>query len=110
VQDIFLIGGSPSSGSTLLVNLLKRYENLICLPETGLFSHGRNLIDLSMDFQEGDLTHYLPWLASDLKTSRVLGWDKKTYDSAIKQHTTAFDLLRSSIDPQIGRASCRERV
>jgi hypothetical protein len=100
VQDIFLIGGSPSSGSTLLVNLLNRYDGLVCLPETGLFSHGRNLLDLCADVTQSDLRWYLPWLLTSTKVAHSLGWRENEYEEATKQFPTVFELLRSRIDPE----------
>ena len=99
MQDIFLIGGAPSSGSTLLVNLLNRRDNLICLPETGLFGHGRNLIDLSMKATDENLSWFLPWLLTGVKVSHALGWREDEYDKSIREYPTVFKLLRSRIDP-----------
>jgi hypothetical protein len=99
MQDIFLIGGSPSSGSTLLVNLLNRNKNLVCLPETGLFVHGRNLIDLSADIAGHNLGWHLPWLLTGVKVTKALGWSENEYDNAHSHYPTAFEFLRSRIDP-----------
>ncbi len=100
MQDIFLIGGSPSSGSTLLVNLLNREDNVICLPETGLFAHGRNMTNMSADAKMDDLGWYLPWLKTDVKIAQALGWRGKDFLREVQRFTTAFDLIRGHIDSE----------
>lgn len=103
MHDIFLIGGSPSSGSTLLIKLLNQEGNILCLPETGLFSHGRNLLNLSEDYSEDyvedSLGRHLPWLLTGVKVARALGWREDEYDELIQYYRTAFELLRSRVDP-----------
>lgn len=99
-EDIFLIGGAPSSGSTLLINLLARHPGMICLPETGLFAHGRNLVDLSAPADaRDDLGWHLPWLLTGTKVSGALGWDPERYDQLSSVHRTAFQMMRQEIDP-----------
>lgn len=99
MQDIFLIGGSPSSGSTLLVKLLNQNGNVICLPETGLFAHGCNLFNHSEDYVEDGLGWHLPWLLTGVKVADALGWREDEYEELIQHYPTAFELLRSRIDP-----------
>ncbi len=101
VQNIFLIGGAPSSGSTLLVSLLARQERVLCLPETGLFAHGRNLVDMSAPADaRRDLGWNLPWLLTGPKVAAALGWPEDHYAQAAARHRTAFDLLRTNVDPE----------
>lgn len=99
MQDIFLIGGSPSSGSTLLVKLLNQQENVAGLPETGLFVHGQNLLDVSDESLGNDLHWRLPWMLTGVKVANALGWGKDEYDEHIGLYPTAFELLRSRVDP-----------
>ena len=100
MQDIFLIGGSPSSGSTLLINLLGRHKNVLCLPETGLFAHGRNLTAMNAGGEaQGGLDWDVPWLKTQTKISQALGWRKEEFLQAQGQFETAFELIRHHIDP-----------
>lgn len=99
MKGVILIGGAPSSGSTLLVNLLAKQPKLLCLPETGLFSHGRNLIDLTAPVERrSDLGWHLPWLLTAYKVAGALGWEISVYEQAGRHHRTAFDLLEAHID------------
>ena len=106
MHDIFLIGGSPSSGSTLLVNLLNKHQDTLCLPETGLFVHGDNLVHRTIGTQEQedkyelDLNSYLPWLSTEAKVSQAIGLNPGAYQKAIKDFPTSFDLLRAFVDPE----------
>ncbi|MCP3868555.1 MAG: sulfotransferase, partial [Gammaproteobacteria bacterium] len=98
MNDIFLIGGSPSSGSTLLVSLLNNQEDVLCLPETGLFVHGKNLIEDHPDATEIDINLHLPWVDTGAKVSQAIGLDIDTFDKASSDFPTAFDLLRYYIN------------
>lgn len=98
LDKIFLIGGSPSSGSSLLVSLLGNQPRLLCLPETGLFVHGRNLVDLSLEPSINDLGWYVPWVATPAKLAHALGWNAKEYEKAVQSGENAFTFLRSQVD------------
>jgi hypothetical protein len=104
VTNVLLIGGAPSSGSTLLVNLLARHEGLLCLPETGLFAHGRNIVDLAASPEaRTDLGWHLPWLLTGHKVAGALGWDSALYENAGSSYRTAFDLLRAHVKVDANR-------
>lgn len=74
-MEVLLIGGVPSSGSSLLIKLLSRDERLLCLPETGLFCHGRSFDRRSDRSRPGSLTRQVPWVDTRLKLALALGWD-----------------------------------
>ena len=99
MHNIFLIGGSPSSGSTLLVNLLNSHSNVIALPETGLFVHGENLTAGNTSSDNLNLNIHLPWINTGEKVAQAIGLDPETYDHAVNKYPTAFDLLRAYVNP-----------
>ena len=73
MRDLGLVGGIPSSGSTLLMRLLSDRPGLVCLPETGLFAHGRNLLDFNGPEPAADLSLAVPWLDSAARSRQALG-------------------------------------
>lgn len=98
MNGLSLIGGMPSSGSTLLVDLLSNRPGVLCLPETGLFAHGRNVVDLSASAAKHDLTWNLPWLDTGTKVAQSLGWSASMLDSAAERFSTTLALLDDAID------------
>lgn len=68
-----LIGGTPSSGSSLLVSRLARLPGLLCLPETGLFCHGRTL-GSGAPATGNPLHAEVPWVDTWAKAAKSMGW------------------------------------
>lgn len=102
MNDLLIIGGMPSSGSTLLVELLSERPDVLCLPETGLFAHGRNLVDLTADLNRHDLTWSLPWLSTRAKVAQALGWSASEYDRSGERYPTALHLLDDRVERRAG--------
>lgn len=102
MKNLAIIGGMPSSGSTLLVELLSDRPDVLCLPETGLFSHGRNLVDLADDTDRHDLTWSLPWLSTGTKIAQALGWNASEFDRMGERYTTTLELLDERIERNPG--------
>jgi sulfotransferase family protein len=69
---ILLIGGSPSSGSSLLMSHLSKDLRVLCLPETGLFCHGHAFTE-DVPATTDDLHHRVPWVETSTKLSQALG-------------------------------------
>ena len=98
MHDVFLIGGAPSSGSTLLVHMLNCRDSVLCLPETGLFVHAENLVETPIDAEKMHLPRRLPWVNTGHKVAQAIGLDPNAYDEEIKDYPTAFDMLRAHVD------------
>ena len=96
---VLLIGGSPSSGSTLLMNLLAKSPAMICLPETGLFCHGRNLKGSDESDHRDELSSHVPWVDTRAKLSKSFSWPDEAYDSVVNSHRTAMELVHDQVSP-----------
>lgn len=86
---LLIIGGSPSSGSTLLADILDSVPGVVCGPESGIFASHRTLmqtrsildgssIDSGVDYPEGSLTQQFfsafPWSATPSCCSHGIGF------------------------------------
>lgn len=115
VDNIFLVGGSPSSGSTLLVRLLDSQQGIKCLPETGLFANGQYLISNSIEHQEGsnhigiDLNSSLPWLDTAAKLSDSIGVPVETVNKLFSISANSFDITKK-LFPQYQNVNLVEKT
>jgi hypothetical protein len=73
-MKLLLIGGIPSSGSSLLVYLLSQTGQFFCLPETGLFTRGC-LFNQAHEKPVNPLYEQVPWIDIKAKTLQSTGWD-----------------------------------
>ena len=99
MHDVALVGGMPSSGSTLLMRLLAERKGIACLPETGLFAHGGRLFGFDEpEADETDLGLRVPWLDTAAKLREALGVSGERLERAMAEHSDPFALARSLFD------------
>jgi|GEM_PF-1983583 len=95
VSPLLLIGGSPSTGSSLLVYRLSKYPGVTCLPETGLFVHGDLVAGRAMtDMPDIDLGRQVPWLDFESKLTGAIDIDPTTIRETITGIRSSRALLR----------------
>lgn len=100
MSKLIVIGGSPSSGSTLLVSQLNQKQGVFCLPETGLLSHGAYLKKfISNEEVEHRLDLYLPWLCAKTKFAQSMGWNIEEVSDAFQFYNNSFELLGDLFNP-----------
>ena len=80
------------------MNLLSRERGVFCLPETGLFAHGRDLVDFRASVERDDLGWHVPWLNTRIKMANALGCTPEIYDRAGESHATVFEFVEDLID------------
>ena len=73
-MKLLLIGGIPSSGSTLLIYFLSKRNRYLCLPETGLFTQGRSFCSHPEKLSDSIHTQ-VPWIDVKLKVHQATNWD-----------------------------------
>lgn len=101
---LLLVGGSPSSGSTLLMNLLMRSPSLLCLPETGLFCHGDELVGAAGDPESRALDGRVAWLDTRAKLGQFNHDLAERYEAQHGSHATSVDLVHAITD--VGDRKC----
>ena len=115
MDNIFLVGGSPSSGSTLLVRLLDSQQGIKCLPETGLFANGQHLISNDIECQEGgnhrgiDLSSSLPWLDTAAKLSDSIGIPVEIFHKLFSVSANSFEITKK-LFPQYQNVNLVEKT
>lgn len=73
-MKLLLIGGIPSSGSTLLVYFLSKESQCLCLPETSLFTQGQSFCPHPDELSDS-LHAKVPWINVKLKAHQATSWD-----------------------------------
>ena len=97
-MNLLLIGGIPSSGSTVLMEFLSKYPRVISVPETGLFTNGSLFSKTSISDKENNLANGLPWIDIQKKISQALGKDTFLPDFDQKS-TCPIHVLQNIIKP-----------
>lgn len=91
-----LVGGSPSSGSTLLSMILDSHSDVLCGPETTFFTHP--LLWESANFTKANA--YLAWFSRE-QSAQMLSWtsaDQKVLQYYLTNLTELMSLVGRSHD------------
>lgn len=103
VESGIIIGGSPSTGSSVLVNILNRHPDLVSGPETYLFIHPKLYRDWNSyrgALQTRRLVHHLcseGWLAlhGALLNDPFYGWEAPEVQTLIRRSASLPEFAQS---------------